>query len=373
MICEAKKMSQSELLTCWFKTIMVALLLNTLFAQIAASQGITVSTWGGAYEYAQRNAIFDPFEQLTGIKINTQLQRGGLDMLRGDNIPDLVDMEGEDAQSACQQQLLLNINFKHLVAPANNTDDRPITAADDFLAQSFIPCGVAHLTFSTVIAYNANTFPGKKPQTINDFFDLKNFPGKRGLRNSPGTILEWALMASGVPISQVYDLLSTKRGLKLAFKKLDTIREQIIWWEKPEEAAELLAKKHVVMTSGYNGRFFEAQSPENPLTMLWDGQLIDHSIWVVPASHKSLRPEVEQFIRFATRPEQMAKLAEYIPYGPTRLSALERIGNHYSKAIPMRGHLPTASHHIKRALIRDTRWYAYTETLRQEAFKKWLH
>jgi len=356
----------------YFKPTIITLLFTLLAPQITLAQEITIASWGGAYEYAQRKAIFDPFEQLTGIKINTQLQKGGLGMLSGKSIPDLVDMEGEDAQSACQQSLLLELDFKELVAPANHSMEQPTPAANDFLNQSFSPCGIAHLTFSTLIAFKPSAFPGKKPQIIDDFFDLASFPGKRGLRKSPGTILEWALMAQGVPMSQVYDLLSTKRGLKLAFRRLETIREHIVWWEKPEQAGKLLADNAVVMTSGYNGRFFDAQSPTNPLIMLWDGQLIDRGFWVIPASHKVLRPEIEQFIRFATRPEQMAKLAEYIPYGPTRRSALEHIGNHFEKGTPMRGHLPTASHHLDRALIRDTSWYAHTEKLRKEAFERWL-
>lgn len=359
-------------LRCCLKPAIIALLFSLLTSQSTLAKDITIATWGGAYEYAQRKAIFDPFEKLTGIKINTQLQKGGLAMLSGENMPDLVDMEGEDAQSACQQNLLLKLDFTALVAPADPSTAQPNPISSDFLNHSFSPCGIAHLTFSTLIAFKPDVFPGKKPQTIDDFFDLENFPGKRGLRKSPGTILEWALMAGGVPISQVYDLLSTERGLKLAFKRLETIRAHIVWWEKPEAAGTLLADNTVVMTSGYNGRFFEAQSPTNPLIMLWDGQLIDRSFWVIPASHESLKPEIEQFIRFATRPEQMAKLAEYIPYGPTRRSALEHIGNHHVKGTPMRGHLPTASHHLDRALMRDTSWYAHTEKLRQGAFEKWL-
>lgn len=369
MICEVKKTSRFKLAKCYPIAILLSCL---LFSQSTLAQSITISTWGGAYEYAQRQAIFDPFERLTGIKITTQRQKGGLAMLTGESIPDLVDMEEEDAQSACRQNLLLKLDFKKLTSHFSDKTDGAEGDANDFFDRSFSPCGIAHLTFSTLIAFKPSAFPGKKPQTINDFFDLNNFPGKRGLRKSPGTILEWALIASGVPISQVYDLLSTERGLRLAFKQLDTIREHIVWWEKPEEAAKLLKTHSVVMTSGYNGRFFEAQSPTNPLIMLWDGQLIDRSVWVIPAHHKSLKPAVKRFIAFATHPAQMAKLAEYIPYGPTRRSALERIGNHHEKGTPMQGHLPTASHHLNRALMRDTSWYAHTKKLRQKAFEHWL-
>ena len=47
-------------------------------------------------------------------------------------------------------------------------------------------------------------------------------------------------MAEGVPIDQIYDLLSTDRGMRLAFRRLDSIRDHIVWWDDPKEPAALL-------------------------------------------------------------------------------------------------------------------------------------
>lgn len=62
------------------------------------------------------------------------------------------------------------------------------------------------------------------------YFDLERFPGKRALRKSPVGLFEWALLSLTVPREQLYDLLSTRRGLDLAAQRLDEIRESIIWW-----------------------------------------------------------------------------------------------------------------------------------------------
>ncbi|NNF78535.1 MAG: ABC transporter substrate-binding protein, partial [Rhizobiales bacterium] len=66
----------------------------------------------------------------------------------------------------------------------------------------------------------------------------------------------------GVPVAQVYDLLSTERGLKVAFRKLEEIRSAIVWWTDPAEPPALLAKGEVAMASGFNGRFFAAANGE---------------------------------------------------------------------------------------------------------------
>ncbi|MEZ5450103.1 MAG: extracellular solute-binding protein [Thiolinea sp.] len=134
---------------------------------------------------------------------------------------------------------------------------------------------------------------------------------------------------------------------------------------------ELLTSGQVAMSSGYNGRFFEAQSRQQPLIILWDGQIIDRDVWAIPRGHGQLKPAVRAFLQFALAPQQLAQLAERIPYGPTRASALERIGTHPQRG-PMRDHLPTAPHHRQQALLRDTRWYARTADWREREFCEWL-
>ncbi|WP_299870992.1 hypothetical protein [uncultured Cocleimonas sp.] len=69
----------------------------------------------------------------------------------------------------------------------------------------------------------------------------------------------------------------------------------------------------------------------------------------------------------------MAKLVEIIPYLPTRKSALRRIGLHAEQGFSMRDQLPTATHHLDRALFIDANWYAITQNLRKTLFWDWLN
>ena len=179
-------------------------------------------------------------------------------------------------------------------------------------------------------------------------------------------------MAEGIPASQIYDMLSTPRGMKLAFKQMDKIRSHIVWWDWPHEPAELLQAGDVAMTSGFNGRFFAEQSTSNPIMLIWDGQLIDKDAWAIPIKENT-HASAKDFIRFTMEPNQLARLAEYIPYAPVRHSAMWRIGNHPESGTPMLDHLPTAPHHLKNALFRDNQWYANTEKIRYKAFYQWLN
>ncbi|MEB8431364.1 extracellular solute-binding protein [Cocleimonas sp. KMM 6892] len=332
---------------------------------------LTIATWGGSYENAQQTALFQPFEVATGTLVNTQKYSADLAILNSDLLPDIIDMTLGDALIACDKKLIHKLDYKQILIK----DKKHKNPKSDFVKHSILPCGIAHLSYSTLIAYDEREFTGEKPQTISDFFDIKRFPGKRALNKSPSDILEWALIAEGVPIDQIYDLLSTERGMRIAFRRLDSIRDEIIWWDNPKQAASLLSTGKAVMASGYNGRFFSAQLDGAPITMIWDAQIIDWNVWVIPKQKDSNSKTAlkNDFIRFVIKAENMAKLAEIIPYGPSRKSALRRIGLHAEQGFSMRDQLPTATHHLDRALFRDANWYANTQNLRKTRFWDWLN
>lgn len=336
------------------------------------AQSLTIATWGGSYEQAQQLALFDPFEKKTNVRINTQYYGGETALLKSNHLPDIIDMTMDSALLACDQKLIKKLDIDSILKTKN--------ARYDFTKGSLLPCGIAHLSYSTLIAYDERSFSGEKPQTIADFFDIKRFPGKRAIQKQPTEILEWALIAEGAPIDQVYDLLSTERGMRLAFRRLDSIKDHLIWWSNPKEPAALLKSGKAVMASGYNGRFFDAQVQGAPISMLWDAHIVDWNVWVIPQdkekitqSSKNKEKLIHDFIRFVTRPKSMARLAKHIPYGPSRKSALKQIGLHPEKGFSMRDHLPTAPHHLKRALFRDAKWYARTSSLRKSRFLDWIN
>ncbi len=66
--------------------------------------------------------------------------------------------------------------------------------------------------------------------------------------------LEWALIADGVSPTDVYKVLGTPAGVDRAFKKLDSIKSSIVWWEAGAQPPQLLSDGAVVMTQVYNGR-----------------------------------------------------------------------------------------------------------------------
>ena len=263
-------------------TVFLALLVLGL--PVAAEQSLTVVSFGGSYARASQKAYHEPFTAATEIEVRLEDYSGGLAQIRaqvetGKVYWDVVDLNVADAVLGCDEGLLELIAVEDLPPAADGTP-----AADDFFPGTLTDCGMGTIFFSSIYAYHPQHFPDAKPETIEDFFDLERFPGRRGMRRVPGDNLEIALLADGVPIAEVYATLDTPEGVERAFRKLDTIKDHIVWWEAGAQPPQMLADGEVVMSTAYNGRIFNAQVLENqPFVIVWDGQILDNSQLVIVA------------------------------------------------------------------------------------------
>ena len=204
-----------------------------LFAGLpaAADDSVTVVSWGGSYAEACKKAVLDPFTAETSVEVRLESYNGGLAQIRaqvetGNVHWDVVDLEFADLARGCDEGLFEVIDLDELPPAADGTPAR-----DDYNEGTYSECGGGGIFYSTVYAYNNESFSGDRPTTIEDFFDLEKFPGRRGMRRTAGANLEFALVADGVPTDEVYSVLETPEGVDRAFRKLDTIKDQIVWWE----------------------------------------------------------------------------------------------------------------------------------------------
>jgi putative spermidine/putrescine transport system substrate-binding protein len=105
-------------------------------------------------------------------------------------------------------------------------------------------CEVPGETYSFMLMYDKSKFKSGPPKSWADFFNTSKYPGKRGVWGSYvfSGILEGALLADGVPQSRLYPL-----DLDRAFKKLDTIKSDIKFYDTLAEAQNLMEQGEVSM------------------------------------------------------------------------------------------------------------------------------
>lgn len=333
-------------------------------APAGAQETLTVVSFGGAYGAAQQVHQIDPYVKATGNKVLFESYTGGIAEIKAQvesgNIQwDVVDIETIDLERACSEGLLEPIP-RNILEPAPDGT----SAEKDFIPDALVnECGVGEIVWSTVYAYNHGTLTGDKPTTIKDLFDLQKFPGKRALRKRPQVNLEWALLADGVPADKVYEVLATPEGQDRAFRKLDSIRHEIVWFDSWSQAPQLLNDGGAVFVQSANGRFFDAiRREKKPFTIVWDGHLYDLDAWGIVKGTPKLKQALE-FVAFTTTTKALAGFQD-VAYGPPRHSSMAQVDKEVVD------HLPTA--HIDVGLkANGIFWADYGENL-GERFNEWL-
>jgi putative spermidine/putrescine transport system substrate-binding protein len=354
---------------------MKKLILSTALGCVgfAAQADVTVMSWGGSYGAAQNEAHVKPFVEKTGIKavmvdaddpaapVKAMVEAGNVTV-------DVASLEVAQVVKLCDEGLLEPIDPAILPAAPDGTP-----AAEDFFEGGLNECGVATDMWANIYAYDSSKFPeGAGPSTIADFFDLQKFPGKRGVRKGPKSVLEISLMADGVKPEDVYSTLATPEGLDRAFAKLATIKDSIVWWEAGAQPPQFLADGEVVMSTAYNGRIFNAAQDEGkPFHIVWDGQVYEPELYAIPKGSPNL-DEALEFIKFATSTEGLAAQAKQISYGPARKSSNATEILYKDGKTAMGPHLPTAPGNLTKALKSSQEFWADRDTELTERFNAWL-
>ena len=345
-------------------------LTGVAFAATAAD--VTVMSWGGDYTKSQVEAYHKPFTAATGTnvvsvdsdnpapQIKTMVEAGNVTV-------DVGDVEYADAIRLCDEGLLEPIDAAALPAGADGT-----AAVDDFLPGALTDCAVSTIVFSTVYGYDSTKFPDGGPTTIADFFNLEKFPGKRAMRKGAKANLEMALMADGVPAADVYATLGTPEGVDRAFAVLDKIKAETVWWEAGAQPPQLLADGEVAMTTAYNGRLFGAAVGEGkPFVTVWDGQVYEYDLFVIPKGAPNLEGAME-FVKFATSTQALADQAKWISYGPARKSSGALVGMYQDGKTEMAPYMPTAAANLTNALASSYEFWVDHDGELNERFNAWL-
>ncbi len=329
---------------------------------IDSKDSITVVSFGGSYGATQKKHMIEPFVKETDIQVLFEDYTGGLAELKaqvesGHVFWDVVDMEYLHLERACSEGLL-EIIPRDILKPGDNN----LSAQDDFLPEAFInECAVGSIVWSVIFAYRNDLVI--KPMNIKDFFDIEKIPGKRALKKRAEINLEWALIADGVDKSKVYEILATESGVKRAFKKLDSIKKDIIWFDSWSQPPQLLNDGSVVMSQSANGRIYRAiKDNGSDFTIVWQGQMYDLDGWVIPKGSKNLENAL-RFITFTTETKPLSTM-QLMAYGPTRKSSQDYISD------AVKAQLPTA--HLDKGLKVDSVFWADNVTSLNERFSAWL-
>ena len=358
-------------------SILLASSALTLAAGAASAIDLTFVSWGGAYQNSQLKAYAEPYMaehpdvHIAWDESSAEAVAKLRAMNEAGNVTwDLVDVTVSDSIRLCDEGLAREIDFDTELAAAPDGT----SATDDFGATLINDCFVPQIVYSTTFGYRTDLVGDTPPTSVCDIFDLQKYPGKRSLQKRPIDNMEWALYCDGVAEEDIYNVLGTDEGVDRALKKLDTIKDQVVWWTAGAETPQLLADGEVVFGSTFNGRLFSAiVEQKQPIAMLWDMQSYDIDGWIVPTGLDAEKEAVVMdFLKFATDTQRLADQAKYISYGPARASSAPLVGKLDGTDIDMAPHMPTDPANATNVHRYDYTWWADHRDDLDAKFQAWL-
>lgn len=363
-----------------FSILAMSLLVAVFVACTKQSEDkdVTVVSWGGQYQDELFNRWILPSAQEASPKISIKPQsytgeyRNLTDMIESDSVTwDLVQVETFYAALA---------KSKGLLEPF----DPPIDSSR--VVPSAIPIGLIPYAYPTIgwsyaIAWNEKSLEAvsnSTPNTWRDFWDLKKFPGKRAMRDSPQGNIEAALLAAGLSFDEIKTNLYKNKDLTLlntAFQKLDEIKDNVsLWWKSGDQIERELESGRSTLVATWNGRVWRAN--HNPLNqqqgthirISYQQAILDYDWWIIPKGAPNPAGAARLVSAMYNNINGSIAFATELGYGPP-INGWDKSAGISDE---LRSQLPTTEQNIPTQFNVDPDFWAENYTYISERWREWM-
>ena len=336
-------------------------------------QSIVFSSWGGAYQSAQRQAYGVPFAEQFGIEIidDSQPTVGRVRAMQesGNVAWHVFDTGGGSIHALANGGSLEELDFS-------------IIDTRDFLEVLKAPyIGGGGITWSETWAYNTDIYPeGSQPQNMADIYDTEKFPGRRSWSQFPDAEIVFALL------SENPDLINSAEGraslsapneeqVDRAFELFEEYRDQPnIFWTTGSDCPQFLLSGEADLCTNWNGRIYDAAKEGAPLKICWEcGHVLNTDGWGIIKGLKEQDPETfeltQLYMAWTSFPEINSRMAQFITYGPVNTKALAALSDPIYDEV--RDELPSSPTNIPYAVINNEVHRAANLDAWRERYEAW--
>ena len=304
----------------------LAVALGTATASAQDKGQVVVASWGGSFQDAQRETMFKPFEEATGIKIieatGPSLAKIRAMVESGNTEWDVSGIVPGDLLVMAREGLVEKLDYDHYFKGM----------IEHIVPEVVHPYGIGNFFYTKVIAFNTEAYPkGKHPKSWADVWDVEKFPGPRMVDAGDWVVppLEYALLADGVEREKLYPL-----DMKRAYDSLRKIRPHVAKFATSSAMPpQALVDQEAVIAAATLGRIVRLKNDGAPVDFEWNQGLIQFDYWIIPKNAKNYENAMK-FIEFATRPEIQAALVKVQPLGPVNLKAFDHLEDAHARTLP---------------------------------------
>jgi len=311
---------------------------------------VIFADYGGPTNESRQVSFFESFYEETGVEVISDaiVEATMFEMFEGG--------EGDYDLIQASPDYVLTYGDNLLSLPSDVT-------VNDMMPEEVQDKAVGGFVFAVAQAWLTETYPDGGPQDWVDFFDTETFPGKRAWPGSPWSFdssFEIALLADGVAPEDLYPL-----DLERATAKLDTIRDDLVFYESYAETQTLLTSGTAAIAVSVNGQFTSLINQGVDVTVQWNQAFPSPAFFVVPA--KAPNPEnAWALANWMADPDNQAVFVERTGYGPATSDVLDLLSD------DLLANLPTTAEHLEIAVVRDEEYIAENYSTLLDTYTAWL-
>ena len=322
---------------------------------------LNVTSWGGAYQQAQRQAYYQTFDQKFGILI---IEDSPVEYAKIRSMVETGNVTWDVVDSGTRAVYPLGTGgFLEELTPAIHNRYLP-----HFPEVARTPwSGGGGILWSTALAYQLdsvdNWWGGKRPSDWAAFWDTETYPGRRWLGervNENIFFAQFALNPKALESAEGRKSIAklTPEQVDQSFEKLAEIKPNIEeWWTGGVDCPFGLINYEVEMCTAWNARMwnYRTEPGAEGIHYCYEcGHIVQNDVFYIPkgSPNKAL---AELFISWTAEPRINVTMAKYIPYGPLNGQALPLVTP--DRVDPeIISYLPTSPSALERAVFVDERW-----------------
>ncbi|MEM9222908.1 MAG: polyamine ABC transporter substrate-binding protein [Pseudomonadota bacterium] len=323
----------------------------------AANGQVIVRSPGGAYDTIRQEVVYGPFEELTGIRVIPVASTAAkmMAMFRAGQVElDVLDTGDNPLLQLDRMGALLDIPY----------GDFKFTNPDDIFPQYLKDYMIGNFAYAQVLGYSKDVFPdGSEPKSWVDFWNADSFEGTRMLADiASGTVnLEFALIADGVPMDQLYPL-DVDRG----FASMTRIRDAITkFWNTGALSAQLLSDREIDMGSIWHTRISNAIKNGANLDIQWNEHMGQLQAYGIFKDAQNIEAAI-QYVDFCTSPEVQSEFCARWNAGPVNRRAFDTFPEDLLSRVPGSPLLEGKGFQL------DVEWWADNQQKVSDIWSKWI-
>jgi putative spermidine/putrescine transport system substrate-binding protein len=274
----------------------------------AETNDIVIASWGGDDIPAWTKTIAEPFNKTTGLNavvIGGEPSSGKIRAMvdSGHVIWDLCDRNLEAQKELGRDGYLEPIDY----AIVDKSKVRPGHARE---------WGYGSYFYSHPLVFDRRAFGDNPPKTWKDFWNVKDFPGKRTIRKHIDGMLEPALLADGVPPEKLYPL-----DVKRALAKINEIKEHTIFWGSGSESQQVFREREVTMGILWSTKAIVLRrESKRDIDFTYNQASLWVGAWIVPKGNPAGKNAMK-LIASTTDPKSQVEIFDLLGMGPINPAA----------------------------------------------------